>query len=89
MLAAVLATALTLCRPSVVQADPMPLPYQQAEETAKTVPLSQDKQSAATNSSTQLPPLPTSFPLLPDIVVQAPQEVAPQAMLFWGHMLLL
>lgn len=75
MLAAVLATVLTLCRPIVVQADPMPLPYQQAEETAKTVPLSQDKQSAATNSSTQLPPLPTSFPLLPDIVVQAPQEV--------------
>ena len=55
-------------------------PYQQTNQAAdtqqaKTQPLAQDKQSAATNSSSQLPPLPTSFPLLPDVAVQAPQEV--------------
>ncbi|KAL3137574.1 hypothetical protein ABBQ38_004857 [Trebouxia sp. C0009 RCD-2024] len=71
---------LMLSAPTVALAAPEPPPYQQANQTpetqkAKTAPLSQDKQSAATDSSSQLPPLPTSFPLLPDIVVQAPQEV--------------
>ena len=69
-----------LSAPAVALAAPELLPYQQVDQTpetqeAKTAPLSQDKQSAATDSSSQLPPLPTSFPLLPDIVVQAPQEV--------------
>ena len=69
-----------LFTPSSALAIPEALPYQQADQTAETqkakaAPLSQDKQSAATNSSSQLPPLPTSFPLLPDIIVQAPQEV--------------
>lgn len=73
---------LMLCSPTVAYAAPEALPYQEADQTAetqraKTAPLSQDKQSAATDSSSQLPPLPTSFPLLPDIVVQAPQEVSP------------
>lgn len=71
---------LMLFTPSSALAIPEALPYQQADQTAETqkakaAPLSQDKQSAATNSSSQLPPLPTSFPLLPDIIVQAPQEV--------------
>lgn len=72
---------LMLFAPTLAHAAPEPPPYQQADQTletqkAKTAPLSQDKQSAATDSSSQLPPLPTSFPLLPDIVVQAPQEVS-------------
>ena len=76
---AALAAALTVLAPGSAVADAA-LPYQQADQTAatqeaKTTPLSQDKQSAATNSSSQLPPLPTSFPLLPEVVVQAPQEV--------------
>ena len=71
-----------LCAPVMALATPEALPYQEADQTpetqkAKTAPLSQDKQSAATDSSSQLPPLPTTFPLLPDIVVQAPQEVSP------------
>lgn len=77
---AVAAAWLMLCAPTSALATPEALPYQEADQTpetqkAKTAPLSQDKQSAATDSSSQLPPLPTSFPLLPDIVVQAPQEV--------------
>lgn len=77
--AAALAAGLTVLAPGSAIADAA-LPYQQADQTAatqkaKTVPLGQDKQSAATNSSSQLPPLPTSFPLLPEVVVQAPQEV--------------
>lgn len=76
---AALAAAFTVLAPGSAVADAA-LPYQQADQTAatqaaKTAPLSQDKQSAATNSSSQLPPLPTSFPLLPEVVVQAPQEV--------------
>lgn len=72
---------LMLYTPTTAFAAPEALPYQEADQTpetqrAKTAPLSQDKQSAATDSSSQLPPLPTSFPLLPDIVVQAPQEVS-------------
>lgn len=72
-----------LSAPAGALAAPEALPYQQADQTletqkAKTAPLSQDKQSAATDSSSQLPPLPTSFPLLPDIVVQVPQEVSLQ-----------
>lgn len=72
---------LMLCTPTTALAAPEALPYQEADQTpetqkAKSAPLSQDKQSAATDSSSQLPPLPTSFPLLPDIVVQAPQEVS-------------
>ncbi len=77
--AAALAAFVTILAPGPAVADAA-LPYQQADQTAatqeaKTTPLSQDKQSAATNSSSQLPPLPTSFPLLPEVVVQAPQEV--------------
>ena len=73
---------LMLSTPTIALAAPEALPYQDADQTpetqkAKTAPLSQDQQSAATDSSSQLPPLPTSFPLLPDIVVQAPQEVSP------------
>lgn len=80
---------LMLSAPTVALAAPEPPPYQQANQTpetqkAKTAPLSQDKQSAATDSSSQLPPLPTSFPLLPDIVVQAPQEVSPQQACLFG-----
>lgn len=72
---------LMLYTPTTAFAAPEALPYQEADQTpetqrAKTAPLSQDKQSAATDSSSQLPPLPTGFPLLPDIVVQAPQEVS-------------
>ena len=47
-----------------------------ASQESKSAPLSQAEQSAATNSSSELPPLPTTFPLLPDVAVQAPQEVA-------------
>jgi len=76
---AALAAVLTVLAPGSAVADAA-VPYQQADQTAatqeaKTAPLSQDKQSAATNSSSQLPPLPTSFPLLPEVVVQVPQEV--------------
>ena len=46
-----------------------------ASRESKSAPLSQAEQSAATNASSELPPLPTTFPLLPDVAVQAPQEV--------------
>lgn len=80
-ISAALAAANLLCMPSLALAEETATsPYQQANQAAdtqqaKTQPLAQDKQSAATNSSSQLPPLPTSFPLLPDVAVQAPQEV--------------
>ena len=83
-LAAAVAAANVLCMPASALAETTAPPYQQANQTpdtqqAKTQPLAQDKQSAATNSSSQLPPLPTSFPLLPDVVVQPPQEVPLQS----------
>ena len=84
ILAATVAAANVLCMPVSALAETTAPPYQQADQTAdtqqaKTQPLAQDKQSAATNSSSQLPALPTSFPLLPDVVVQPPQEVLLQS----------
>ena len=48
-----------------------------ASQNSKSAPLSQTEQSAATDASSELPPLPTTFPLLPDVAVQAPQQVLP------------
>lgn len=77
--ALILATNLSITSKAAAEAASIPTEQTAVLQQSKAQPLSQGKQSAATDASSELPPLPTEFPLLPDVAVQAPKQVTTSA----------